>query len=308
MSENGEFADLYSAIEESARVHEVPYAHDKVRSVLTAYQDTITPATPIAFRMGTGARYSSDVDWRFPIPVTDGPDPYTLALQHGLLERTDHPVSSLYGEVLDRCKVHCYGIDFGAASGLNKLYVAFPPDNMEPLSKLLDLPSMPPSVAANHEFFARHDMDRAQMPMFAIDYRDRTVNVYFNGLSAKALQPDSIRSIFRDLELPEPSERVLKLSEQAIGAYATLSWDSSKIERFAFTIPGTNPADLPVEMEPEIAKFLASIGDQAIGDRFVYYVAMSSTGEEIYKFQVYYQFKPWLDTMMSPGSDEQPSS
>lgn len=306
MTGNTELANLYSAIEESARVLEVPYAHDKVRSVLTAYEEAL-PGAPIAFRMGTGARYSSDVDWRFPVP-TSGVDPYTTALAQGLLESTDHPIASLFLEVAERCNVSFYGVDFGVATGLKKLYLAFPPEDMEPLSALLDLPSMPPSVAENYDFFVRHGLDGKQMPMFSLDYRHRTVNLYFNQLTPETLAPDSVRAIFRDLELPEPSEQLLKLSERAFGFYCTLGWDSSKIERSAFSILAKDPSDLPVPMEPKIEKFLAGVRRQAADDKFLYYVAMSSSGEEIYKFQSYYQFKSWLNPLLESGPEEDQNS
>lgn len=305
MSETTELADLYAAIEESARLLKVPYSHEKVRSILAPYQEVL-PDTSIAFRMGTSQRYSGDVDWRFSVPA-DGVDPYTTAVADGLIEHTDHPISSLFGEVAQRCTASFYGVDFGAAGELKKLYVAFPPDDMEPLSTLLDLPSMPRSVADNYEFFARHGMDGKQMPMFGIDYRDRTVNLYFSGLSAGTLAPHSTRSIFRDLELPEPSEQLLKLAAKAFGFYATVGWDSPKVERSAFSLVATDPADLPVPMAPEIADFLAGVRRQAAEDTFLYYVAMSATGEEIYKFQAYYRFKPWLNPMLRSGSAEQGS-
>jgi hypothetical protein len=110
-----------------------------------------------------------------------------------------------------------------------------------------------------------------------MDYRHRTVNLYFDALSPETLEPDSVRSILRDLELPEPSERLLTLSRRAFGFYATLGWDSPKIERSAFSILIKDPADLPVPVEPEIEKFLASMRRRAADDKFLYYVAMSST-------------------------------
>lgn len=302
MSETTDLADLYSTIEESARLLDVPYAQDKVRSVVTAYEEALATA-PIAFRMGTGQRYSSDVDWRFPVP-TNGVDPYTTALAHGLLESTDHPISSLFLEVAERCKTTFYGVDFGAASGLKKLYLAFPADDMEPLSTILDLPSMPRSVKDNYDFFVRHGMDGSQMPMFSLDYRHHTVNLYFTALRPETLETESVRSIFRDLGLPEPSGRLLKLSRQAFGFYATLGWDSPRIERSAFSILIKDPAELPVPMEPEIERFLASMRRRANDEKFLYYVAMSSTGEEIYKFQSYYQFQPWLNPMLQSDSGE----
>ncbi|MEU5689465.1 aromatic prenyltransferase [Streptomyces venezuelae] len=297
MSETSELTELYSAIEESARLFDVPYSHDTVSPILTAYQDAI-PNSSIAFRMGTGKRYSNDVDWRFTVPPGDV-SPYDVALSHGLIESTGHPVFSLLPQVAERHDVNFYGVDFGVAGGLKKMYVAFPADGWLRLSTLLDLPSMPPSVADNLDFFTRHGMAGQQIPTLSIDYRHRTVNLYFNGLPT---DKDSVRSIFQDLQLPQPSEQLTTLSERAIGAYATLGWESSKIERFSFSIVAENPADLPVPMEPEIEKFLTGIRHRAADDKFFYYAAASSTGEEIYKIQSYYRFKPWLNPMLESES------
>lgn len=302
MSEITELADLYSAIEESARVLEVPYSQDKVRAVVTAYEDAI-PNAPIAFKIGTGQRFSGEVDWRFSVPLGDV-DPYTVALAHGLLESTDHPIASLLLEAVEQCNVSSYGIDFGAASGIKKMYVVFPPDDMEHLSTLRDLPSIPAAVAENYDIFIRHGMDGKLVPTFAIDYRHRTVNLYWNfmGPHAVTLAPDDVRSVLRDMELPEPSAELLKLSEQAIGAYVTLSWDSSKVERFSFTILAKDPSDLPVPMEPEIEQFQAGFRHLADDDKFLYYVAVTSGGEEVYKYAQYYRSKPFVNQMLDSDS------
>jgi hypothetical protein len=43
---------------------------------------------------------------------------------------------------------------------------------------------------------------------------------------------------------------------------------------------------------------------QSDDDTFLYYVALSATGEEIYKFQSYYRFNLWLNPVLQsdPGS------
>ncbi|MFI1097075.1 aromatic prenyltransferase [Streptomyces sp. NPDC020917] len=303
MSETTELADLYSVIEESARLLEVPYSRDKVRPILTAYQDALR-SEPIAFRMGMGERYTGDVDWRFSVPVEDD-EPYSVALAHGLLDSTDHPVFSLLGEATERCNVSSYGVDFGVVGGLKKMYVVFPPDDMADLAALRDLPSMPPSVAGNYDTFARHGMVGKLVPTFAIDYRDRTVNLYWNFsvLPAATLAPDGVRALFRDLGLRAPSDRMIELSKQAIGAYVTLGWDSARVERFSFTVLAKDPADLPVPMEPELRKFHADFRHHADDDTFLYYVAVSSSGEEIYKYAQYYRSKAFVNQMLqsTPG-------
>lgn len=303
MSGTTELSDLYSVIEESARMLEVPYSHEHVRSILTAYENVL-PNTPIAFRVGTGQRYSGEVDWRFSVPGGEV-DPYTVALAHGLLESTDHPVSSLLLEATERCgNVSSYGVDFGAATGLKKMYVVFPPDDMGHLSVLRDLPSMPSSVAANFDVFARHGMDGQVIPTFAIDYRHRTVNLYWNfaALPDGGLPPRTVRSLFQDLGLPEPSDKLVTLSSQAIGGYATLGWESSQVERFSFTLLAKDPSDLGVPMEPDIEQFWSGFRHHADDDKFLYYVAMTAGGEEVYKYAQYYRSQAFVNQMLQSDS------
>jgi len=141
----------------------------------------------IAFRVATGARYTGDLDWRFTVP-TDV-DPYAIAVSDGLTTATDHPVGALLSDIRRRCPIDSYGIDFGVVGGFKKIYSFFPPDDMQRLSTLVDLPSMPRSLADNASFFARHGLDGDKVNVFGIDYPHRTVNVYFGGLPAEVLEP-----------------------------------------------------------------------------------------------------------------------
>ncbi|MEU1751907.1 aromatic prenyltransferase [Micromonospora matsumotoense] len=294
-----ESADLYSAIEESARLLEVPCAREQVRPILNAYEDSL-PNAVIAFRVATGARYRGDLDWRF--TVGKDIDPYAVALSNGLTEKTDHPVSTLLGDIRQACPIASYGIDFGVVGGFKKIYVFFPPDGMQSLSTLAALPSMPRSLADNVEFFARRGLDD-RVNTFGIDYRHRTVNVYFGGLPAECLAPEGILSMTRELGLPDPGEQMLRLGRQAFGIYASLGWESSRIERFCFAVMASDSASLPVRLEPKIEQFLRGLPNNAADSRFVYYAGVSSTGEENYKVQSYYHWQPrMLDQMLLSDS------
>jgi hypothetical protein len=302
MSETAESAEIYSAIEESSRLLEVPYSRDRIRSVLSAYEDALAQAV-IAFRGGTGERYTGDIDWRFTVPKDV--DPHAVALAHGLTAETDHPVGTLLSEIRERCPVDSYGVDFGAVGGFKKIYAFFPPDGMQSLPGLLDLPSMPSSLSENLDFFARHGLDGDKVNVFGIDYRNRTVNLYFGGLPAECLEPQTIVSMLKEVEMPDPSERMLKLGQQAFGIYTTLSWDSPKIERFCFSVMAPNTTALPIPIEPKIEKFLSSVPYSAADGRFIYYAGVSSTGEENFKLQSYYKWQDRMqDQMLLSDSDE----
>jgi hypothetical protein len=287
MSETAELADLYSAIEDSARLLGVPFSRDKVWRVLTAYGDTL-PQAVIAFRVATGARYTGDLDWRFSVPKDV--DPYAIALANGLTAKTDHPVGALLADIQRRYPIDSYGIDFGVVGGFKKIYPFFPTDDMQGLSTLAGIPSMPRSLGENLSFFARHGLD--EVSVLGIDYKHSTVNVYFGALPAECREPKTILSMLREIELPDPSEQLLKLGQQAFGIYATLGWDSSRVERICFAVMAPNPTALPVRIEPKIEQFLRSVPYGVADGGFVYAGALSSTAEENYKLQSYYKWEP----------------
>lgn len=292
MSENADVASLYSAIEESARLLDVACSRDEVWPILSAYGDAIGHAV-VAFRVATGARHKGELDCRF--TTLPDVDPYALALSKGFTAKTDHPVGALLSDIDGRCPVDSYGIDFGVVGGFKKIWVFFPPDDLQALSKLADIPSMPRGLAENVGFFSRHGLDdRANL--VGIDYHHRTVNVYVGEPPAECLEPAAITSMLRDVGMPDPSEQMRRLSQRAFGVYATLSWDSSKIERITFAVMTPDPTTLPVRLDPRIERFVkgAPYAADAVdaGDRkFVYAVSAAPDGE-YYKLQSYYQWRP----------------
>jgi len=288
--------ELYSAIEESARVLGIPCERDKVWPILTAYAEAL-PDAVIAFRIGTGERYTGDLDWRFTVPADM--DPYAIARAQGLTPSTDHPVGAALSEIQERCPIGSYGIDFGVIGGFKKIYAFFPPDNMQTLSTFTAMSSMPPGLREHAEFFARHGLDGAQVNVFGIDYPHRTVNVYFGSLPRDVLQPATVRSMLRELDLPDPSEQMLKLSERAFGIYATVGWESSQVQRYCFAVMTPDSAALPVRLEPRIEQFLQGVPYRAEDGRFIYYAGVSANGEENFKLQSYFAWQPrMLDQML----------
>lgn len=296
MSGTAAAADLYSAIEESARLLGVTCSRDRVWPILAAYEDVL-PNAVIAFRMGTGERYTGDLDWRFTVPRDI--DPYAVALANGLTAETDHPVGALLAEIARRCPIGSFGVDFGVVGGFKKIYAFFPPDDMQRLSTLVDLPSMPRGLAEHAALFARHGLDGDKVNVFGIDYRHRTVNVYFGALPDECLRPDVVRAVVREIGLPEPSEQMLRLGQQAFGIYMTLGWDSPQIERFCFAVMAPDPEALPVRMDPRIERFLRDVSHGGDDGRFIYYAAVSSSDREHYKLQSYFKWNArMLDQML----------
>lgn len=128
-------------------------------------------------------------------------------------------------------------------SGFKKIYAHFPHD-LQAVSKLADIPSMPPAVVSNLGFFARHGLN--DVAMIAFDYRRNTINLYFTRLSDECRGPQNILSMLRETGLPDPDERMLEFARGAFRVNVTLGWDSSRIVRFCFA-PPAGPRRGPVD-------------------------------------------------------------
>lgn len=288
---------LYSVIEESARLLEIPCSREKVWPILSAYGGDLAEAV-IAFRIATSARQAGELDCRFTIP--QGVDPYELAISNGFTTRTDHPVADLLSDIRECCPIDSYGIDFGVVGGFKKVWLVLPRDDLQAISMLADIPSMPRSLGESAGFFARYGLGDTT-GLIGIDYRYRTVNVYLP--PTQCFEPETVRSMIREVDQAEPSEQMLKIGQLAFGIYVTLSWDSPKLERICFAVGTSDPTELPVPLDPVIMRFVRHIQRSNAGRRFVYAVASSPDGE-YYKLQSYYQWRPEiLDIMqLSPGA------
>lgn len=295
--------DLYSVIEESARLLEVPCSREKVLPILSVYGDTLAQAM-IAFRVATGARNAGELDCRFTVPRDA--DPFALAVSNGFTARTAHPVGALLSDIGKHCPVDSYGIDFGVVGGFKKIWVVLPRTELQRVSELAGIPSMPRSLGENIDFFVRHSLgDTAGL--LGIDYRNKTVNVYFGEQPAECFEPETIRSMIREIDQAEPSEQMLRLGQRAFGIYVTLNWDSPKLERICFAVATDDPMELPVRIDPTIERFVRHIQRSEGGGKFVYAVASSPDGE-YYKLQAYYRWRPEvLDIMqLSDTAIEEP--
>ena len=290
MSGTSEVAELYSTIEESARLVQVDCSRETVLPILSAFREGFAhPGSVVAFRVATALRHAGELDVRFRVHPDDR-TPYATALSNGVTPRTDHSVGSLLTELHERCTVEEHGIDFGVVGGFKKIYAAFNPEDLQQVAKLADIPAMPPSLAANVDFFARHGLDD-RIGLVGIDYPARTVNLYLNDVPAACFERKTILATLRELGMAEPSEQMLKLGENAFGLYVTLGWESERIERICYAAATTDLTTLPVPIEPEIEKFVKSVPYGGEDRKFVYGVALAPQGE-YYKLESHYKWKP----------------
>lgn len=293
ITEEGAVQALYSAIEEAAGLLEVEYARDEVLRILNLYGGDLAQAV-VAFRVSTGARRAGELDCRFTVP--QDADPYELAVDNGLLEKTDHPVSRLLADIRENCPVDGYGIDFGVVKGFKKIWVVLPRTELQQVAKLAGIPSMPPSLGASLDFIARHGLGDT-VGLLGIDYSNRTVNIYFGEPPAGGIAPESVRSMLREIDQAEPTEQVLQLGRQAFGVYVTLNWDSPVIERICFAVATTDPFGLSVELDDRIELFVRHVQRADPHTKFVYAVASQPDGA-YFKLQSYYRWGSGVPEIM----------
>lgn len=293
MTGTAELAELYSAMEKTAGLLGIPCARDTVWPIMTAYGDSLAQAV-VAFRVATG-RDAGDLDCRFTM-LPKEVDPYALALSRGLAARTDHPVGTLLTDIEKHCPVECYGIDFGLVGGFKKTWSFLPPDDLQKLSTLAEVPSMPGSLGENLGFFGRYGLDD-KASLIGIDYPNRTVNLYLGEAPAECFRPETMRSMLHDLGLPAPSERLLRLGQVAFGIYTTLTWDTAQIKRITFAAMTQDLTTLPIPVEPKIDEFVRNAPYGSAERRFVYAVTATPAGEYD-KLQSYYQWRPRMGNLM----------
>lgn len=281
--------DVYAAIEESARLVGAPCSREKVIPILTAFfPDGTLAEAGVALTVQTGERHAGELDYTINVPAQIQ-DPYALALAEGFLSETDHPVGSLLAQVRENCPLSEHLIDCGVAGGFKKIYAHFPHD-LQPVAKLAGLPSIPPAVAGNLDFFARHGLN--DVAMMAFDYRRKSVNLYFTRLSDETREPENILSMLREVGLPEPDAHMLEFARKSFRVNVTLNWDSPKIVRFCFAPPPARRLEAPDSVEPGIEKFAKNAPYTYGGERVNLFGVKWTPDGECLDVAAYYQLSP----------------
>ncbi|MEO3765861.1 aromatic prenyltransferase [Streptomyces sp. B8F3] len=289
MPETAEIEELYSVIEESAGQLDVPCDRGKVMPILTAYE-SVVPVSAVAFRVETSARRGNDLSCRLTM-IPPGVDTVDIATSNGLMPRTDHPIGTLSSDISERCPIDNYGVDFGVVGGFTKTFQFFPPDDLQDIRKLVDIPTAPRALGENIDFFVRHGVDD-QVALTGMDYQHKTFNVYLKTADGY-LVPENIRAVLSDLGLPEPSEDLLRLGGQAGGFYVTFRWDTSEIQRISFSAMTPDPKSVTNKLAPKIDQLakIAPSADAGAARMFICYVASSPDGE-YYKLLSFYRSQP----------------
>jgi hypothetical protein len=273
---------------------DAPFSRERVWPILDAFRDALTDRA-IIFSAQIGAGQERELEYTVQVsPGIEGP--YAQALASGFLPRTDHQIGALLPDLQKRISVEDYFIDCGVAAGFQKVYAQFP-GNLQKVSQIAEIPSMPRAVADNAELFARHGL--AEVALVGINYRRKLVNLYFQLPHDVAgnLDPKTILSLLHDMGLPDPDERMLAYACTSYRVYATLAWDTSQIQRISFApmpSPGLDPSALPARLDPNLEQFVRTTPYTYAGERINASAVKWSPAGDFLDLGVYYQISPAL--------------
>lgn len=297
---SGRADELGAAIGASARLLGVPCAPDRVRPILGAYEDALTADGGIVFSTETGTGGPRELQYTVQLSGMD--DPHARAVSHGLVAGTDHPVAALLADLQERVPADLHALDGGVVGGFRKIYALFP-RSQQGIPALAAVPSMPPALAGHGAFLARHGLD--DVSVIGIDYRRRTVNVYFQLPAAGSLGPDTVLSLLRGAGLPDPDRRVLEFAAASYRVYVTLGWDSAAIRRMSFAHQphrGLDLSALPTRPAPEVERLMTGAPYTYTGDRICTSAVKVSPDGTFFDLGSYHQVSPRQLTALTATS------
>lgn len=296
--ETNELHRLHTTLMDTAARLGISTQQERSREVLEAFRPHL-PTAMIAIRVATNAAHDGELDCRVSLPANT--DPYRTAVEQGLLAPDSHPLAAVVDEVAHRCPIDSYGIDTGVRGGFKKVWIFFPGGQFQTLEDLAKCPSMPPSLRAGlPELEAYGLTDR--VGLLGIDDRERTLNVYFGDLPPSSREASTIRALHADLGLAAPSDRMVDFCTQAFGIYVTAHWDAPEMTRLSFSVMSADPTSLNIPLGPKIRTLIESPLYEA-GAPCMVHAAMTSRGEEYYKLQKYYRYRPHrVNLSQTPGA------
>ena len=229
---------------------------------------------PLSIRTTTKPKERRDVAARYvEFFIPHNPDPYTTAINQGILVNDGHPIHDLIVEAINTFEIMGYGVDIDARSGLSKIWPFVVPGSIDPIFAMKSIPS---SFKAYRDYFDKHKL--TAFSLFAFDFLHNTTNIYFMLKKPSKSSYESCVSLVEDLGFKVASEEVMKGCVEAAHLNYTFSWDSDKIERLCFGITCNNPSEVPIHLHPLIKEFVEKTPLQSDSRKFIWGVTFTNNG------------------------------
>lgn len=271
---------FFRDIQAAAGAAGVSYDETVIWKHLTAYEKFFS-SSPAALRTTTKPQEKRDLSVRY-LDVTTPHDPFGTAVEHGLLTREGHPIEQIIPECQARFPVTGAGIDFSVAHGFEKIWPIFNP--AVSIDDICNLTSMPPAVRNYRSHFARFDFK--WVSLLALDYWNKTINVYFMIKDCSIYPPERIAAMIADVGFQVPGREELELNSKTVCIYHTFSWESPKVERLCFVLAGPQEA-VPTHLHPVMEQFVQQVPVIAPQRQFTWNTTYATRGD-YYKIEADY--------------------
>lgn len=283
-------------LREFARLAETRYDPVVVDAVLDALTGVWADGW-LAVRTTTHPLPVRQVSARF-MNLPTAADPVGKLRDAGLLSFVGHPMEELLARVSAAVPVDV-GVDLAVDTGVQKIWTAFP--DLISVDRILDFPGIPESARAHAEQLER--WGGGEIALMAIDFVNRTLNLYTQILRPGQLTAADIATILRELDFVAADPDELSAVAWPYTVYATFSWNSPGIQRICF--PARYTAESFPAIDPVLSRFVNGAPFAGPGPRgFAFYAAYGPT-ERYYKVQADYT-SAVVHTL--PGGVEVPQS
>ncbi|MFI6172338.1 aromatic prenyltransferase [Nocardia sp. NPDC051052] len=223
-------------------------------------------------------------------------DPVGALREAGLLSFVGHPMEELLARVSAAVPVGV-GVDLAVDTGVQKIWTAFP--ELISVDRIVDFPGIPESARGHAEQLNRWGGEK--IALMAIDFVNRTLNLYTQILRPGQLTATDIADILRELDFVAADPDELAALAWPYTVYATFNWNSPSIQRICF--PARYTAETFPAIDPVLSRFVNGAPFAGPGPRgFAFYAAYGPT-ERYYKVQADYTSAA-LQTL--PGGVEVP--
>lgn len=247
------------------KLTEVNFNKEAIWKGLNAYKKFYSGSS-LSIRTTTKSVEKRDVSVRYvEMMIPHNPDPYTIALKEGLIEKNGHPIHKMIVEALDTFDIMGYGVDIDARKGFSKIWPFIIPGSIDPL---FSMNFAPESIKKYENYFKKHEL--TTLALFAFDFSHNTTNIYFMLKDPSTTSVDKCKRLIEDLGFKVPSEEILRYCCNAVHLNYSFSWDSEKIERLCFGMTCHNANEVPVHLHPLIQKFTKESPFQSDFHKFIY--------------------------------------
>jgi hypothetical protein len=229
---------------------------------------------PLSIRTTTKPTEKRDVAVRYvEMFIPHKPDPYTTAINNGLLVSNGHPIHKMIVEAIDTFEIMGYGVDVDSKHGLSKIWPFVVPGSIDPI---FSMDSIPSSMIKYKDYFKKHGL--TAFSLFAFDFLHNTTNIYFMLKQPSKSSYESCVSLVEDLGFKLASKEAMEGCREAVHLNYTFSWDSQKIERLCFGITCDDAKEVPTHFHPLIKEFIEKTPLQSESSKFIWGVTFTNNG------------------------------